>query len=854
MALKTSDDDQKLNPGQTGFDDLVKREKKGDFDDIVNHPDMDDLKQKGNEIIEQAQQGEDTPGFVNNFTGANNKDGGGAKFAFKKKGPIGALIAIVFGGGFGVVGLFGGPSLILVQVEETFTGDARLNTQLTSMTVRTDKMLATKFNESTDGVCGTKISILCRYSRPSNYLMKQMKKSGITVVDASGAPIEPNNNPFPNKRPGGLQFTDSSGKTKTIAAADLLSELNNNPEFRAAFRKAYNPRFVSLADSVFSSIKKRFGFNGQDKNKDADSPDKVKENLTEESAGPENGVKGALNEGEDASKTLLQKLLGDKLGSMLQKLGQSGKGDAVGLVAGVACMATDIPGAVIKVVRAYQMAQVIKYAATFLVVAGAIKAGDANQNETAALGTALTTVVAGKTAMDSFGMRNALFGDTNALGSTSYKSFSPGHSVLSIPGFATTASVLDSGIKQDVCTAVGNPITGGVINAALGPETLGIGTVINIGLGIAGAAILQTAGPTIASAIVGAIPPEFLTGIMNTLLGNLTANLSGQDVGDALSSGAENMMSQTANAGGNVPMTVSQAVAYNKVTTSVNLAYAQEDRVTHSPLDASNPNTALGSFVNQFMPYYADMLSASGIFSMIGSIVSSPLSILTAPSSASAADEANAYNQCDDPLIQSSKTAATPFCAISYGVPSQYLDIDPMQVMQDLQASGDIDEEGNPTDDNAGQQVANTVIGEQADDVSTLKHWMDLCTDGTTDTITATVNACQIDPSQPDSKKLSEYALYTIDHRIQQTMDGEDSAVTGGSSSSSSSSDTSAYNDNSTQNNLFAYLDAFNQPQPTIPQTLPTNITPVPQSTPSTVLNKMTVAALPMKRFAGVMG
>jgi len=765
-----------LNPGQADYDrrfnELRRTEENGDFDTIADNYDQTADPSQENANIERARQGEQSGGWKQNFTGANtqSKDDGG-RFKFMKKTPLAALIAIIFGGGFGIAGIIGGPSLLLVQISETFTGDPRLNTQLTSMTVETDKMLASKFQESTSGFCGQSVAILCKFTRPSNYLLKQMKANNIVALDSTGAVIEPNSNPFPNKRPATLQFTDSSGNKHEFDAADLLSKLNSDPSFRAAFRAAYNPRFVSLADKVFGTIKARFGFSGKDDLKDTPDSKTATDDLEKTAAGEDVGAKAAASEGDSAMEGILKKILGEKVTAMLQKLAQSGKGDAIGLAAGVACMATDIPGVIVKAVRSYQMVQFIKYASVFLIVAGAIKAGDATPVEVAALGSILTAVVSKKSAMDSFGIHNAFFGDTS-YSSNSWMKFSPGASVMQNPVLNQMEIAFDSSAKKSVCTIAGNPVTGAGINVALAPETLGLGTLANVGAGYALSGMVDALAGPITDAAINLVPKEVFTGLMESLSPDLT-NIAGEDVGNALASGAENMMSQTANAGGNMPLSYADAVAYGNVTDQVALAYAQEDRATLSPLDASNPNTALGSFVNQFMPYTSDLSSPSGIFSMLGSLVTSPLSLLSSATASAASSPTNLYNQCQDPEIQASSTAATAFCAIDYGIPTKYLNsLTPTEVVNDLTQSGDIDADGNPTDNSVALNISNAVFGTDANDQSTLKNWMDLCTDGTTDAISGNSNDCEI-----TNKKTAEYAVYTILHRVQQTMDGEDSSV-----------------------------------------------------------------------------
>lgn len=867
MALKL-DDDQRLDPGQAHYDEefnkIRQREEAGDFKDSVDNYDKTADPSAENQAVERARQreamggGSGNGGWKNSVTGAGGNPSK-TRLSFRKQGPIGALIAVLFGGAFGVTAMFSGPSLLLVHIYEEVTGDARVNTQLTSMQVRTNAVLNSKFAESTQGVCGSVINIMCKFTRPSNYLLKQMDANGITALDKDGNAIK-SNGLWPNTRPASLRFTDSTGVTHTVQASDFASALRNNPEFAAAFNKAYNPRFVSLMDSVFGKIKARFGFTGADQlnneenanNKntgnESDS-EKINSEIEKGSAGADIGVDAAKGSA-DAEETFLKKMFGNSISDLLSKIGNSGKGDAVGMVAGVACAATDIPGMIVKVVRAYQMTQVVLYSVNFLKVAGAIKAGDATPTEVSALGTDLTMIGAnGLSAMDSFGMRNLLMGDTGVGKDKVWQKYSPGASIMQSIGGAV--SVLDSSAKTDVCNVATSPLTGAGINAALAGGTLGVGTVVNMVVGLVAGFSLQLAAPSIANFIVSLIPKTVWSDIMDSLLGNLTSGLSGASVGDAVASGSEHLMSQTANAGGNMPLSVSDAVAYNKVTNQVNLAYTQQDRATLSPLDASNPHTALGSLVNQFLPYYSDLSSPSGVVSMIGSVVSSSLGSLFNPIVTQAADPSYDYTQCQDPSIQESKTAATPFCAIDYGIPTKYLGISPTQVVSDLEASGDIDPTtGDVVQDNQLSAAAiNTVFGAQPDDTSTLSKWMALCTDGSTSAISYQSNACEI-----TNQKTAEYALYTVDHRVEQTMDGEDSSLTNGSvdnSGDSTSTTTSAYQPNNNLSQYVALLNQFNQPVST--PTTPKATTQLATTTSASSFAAQFLTNLPTKRVSGVL-
>jgi surface antigen len=719
-------------------------------DGLDDHPvNNGDASGKSGDISKNIKETKGDEANPMNFTGSGDsgkKNITGKGNFIKKKGPTGIIIGLLLAA-LGIGGSFGALGLLPIHVMEQLT--QKFNTQDTSMTIRSNRVLVNKLvDKSTTGSCDA-IKIACRFTRPSNYLLKNMAKNNIVALDANGKAIDTRAIGF-NKKPSYYEFTDSTGKKlPRINASELSGVLKNDVDFRAAFHDAYNPRYIAWADSIAKSVFARFNLSKQNKLADVKNEKDVTNKINED-------VKGADIGAKDGDSSLLKRLLSEKAGSSIKVLSDAGKGSGIQMIAGAACLLANTPKMITSVVRAYQMVQLVSYAMEILTPTSAGKAGAGTVAAMAGIGTLLTTTKDGKSAMDSFGMHNALFGDTKAS-SDSYKKFSPGGSVIASTG--GVIKITDSQAIKDSCGVALNPVTGAALNLFLvanSGETLGVsalGAAVNYLLGIAASAALEKAAPLIIDLTMPLIQPA-IQNILKTLYPDLTQNLVGTDAGDALASGASNMMGQVANGGGNIPMTVDQAVSYNTVAQNVQLAYAQEDRATLSPFDASNSNTMMGSFVSKLLPYYGTMSSVSGFLGGIGNIVSTGiLGSLFKP--VSAADSATQYKLCDDPAITESNIAAGPFCNIYYGVPTEYLNTDPNTVLQYMLDTKQIDED-------TGDPVPN----------SEYSTYMQLCTDGTTDNI----DSCSIS-SQNDAdtqKKLSMFSLWTIDHRVQRTADNED--------------------------------------------------------------------------------
>ncbi|NCQ54491.1 hypothetical protein COV88_00500 [Candidatus Saccharibacteria bacterium CG11_big_fil_rev_8_21_14_0_20_41_19] len=738
MALRTADDDPTLNPGQqhsdNQFNDLKKAESNGTAGS--NNDDSG-----GSDNVKNAE--ENPSGDWQNNVSGDKPATSGRRFGFvKKKGPLTAIILTVVGGSIGIGGLLS-PALLTQSILANLV--QKFNLQETSMTMRANKLLVSKLaGNATQGICKP-ITIMCKFTRPSNRFLSQLEKNGIKAVGSGSSTVE-KNLLFPNTRPKSYEFTDSAGKKITATAEELSSKLLDNAEFRAAFHKASNSRFMSLTDSVFTSIKNKFGFNITDKLKSAKSEEDLTKKVGNELEAEGSAAK-ALAKGEKGAEVEIKNLLEKEVETTSKKLAKSGKGGLVGLVAGGVCLVADAPKLITKAVRAFQMAQLIKYSMVFLSAFGAIKAGDATPAEASTIGDELTKIGSnGKSAMDSFGMNNAI-NSTTKPSTDDYKQFIPANKITSNLG--SYNKVVSGAVKTNTCKVTTSIEFGAAVDVALSGTTL-VGGVINIAAGYALGEVIAMVAPPIIKAITEVIPTEKILG---WFLNDLTKDINGEQVGDALASGASHVMGQAANAGGNMPLSVDDAVAYNGLTKQVQLAYAEEDRATLSPFDISSPNTMLGSIVQKLIPYYTSASSGVGSIthslSFIGNLVMGSFGAALQPLTAGAESaDTNQYQLCQDPMLED--VAAGPYCNIIYGVPIEYLDKSPTDVLQAL---------GN---DNVDQYTGNPVEG------SDLEAWVASCTDGTTDA----AEGCKI-----TDKKTANYALYTIDHRIQQSLDGPDTTA-----------------------------------------------------------------------------
>ena len=662
---------------------------------------------------------EDNPNdnIINKFTGANNKSKARGNI-LKRKGPLGVIIALVFGGGLGFSALFS-PGILLVQMKEELVN--RFDTQLASMDRRTTKVMQAKFDSTTSGICAGKLTIKCRYSTMSEKQVAKFKAAGIEVKSTS-------TNIFGRTKPDTYIF-----KGEEISSKDFSTKLHTDLEFNAAVKKAYNPKFAGFSDTIWDKFASLKGLSKQKNLPEGDaaakekaiadetkngtkiaptgdgmtcsgSPEKCIDNNTGKEVPPDEAKKiqaatadanKAIEEAAQSADNVAKDVLPEvtsKIGNLTSVAGHTLS--VTGYLDNACQMYNSVRalGYAAKTVRAIQLA---RYAMVFLNTADQIKAGTATPGDVAYLGGILTNIAydakAGanrKAAMDSFGMKYTMFGEVGK--SDSYVS-------QFMAGGGLTGDLIA------ITSYINNTLTGG--SAAKTCKTLSNGW-IQAASAISGIALLFVPGVDIVvgandiikagSAILAQVAMMALPGLLKDIIaGNVTKNISAEGSGNAITSGAGSAIGGLAQFGGNGPMTVSDAVTYKQTQDEVLASYTTTDIATLSPFDATNQNTFLGSIVNKLLPYSANLSSLSGSLTSISSIIGTSFSSLIPKSQAlTTAQSQAAYTSCTDEDYKAIGIATDPFCNVIYGLPTQYLNRDPIAISDALIASRDIYENG----------------------------------------------------------------------------------------------------------------------------------------------------------------
>lgn len=743
---------------------------------------------------EDLNEAEDNVNFVNNFKPKSIKK----SKTFLKLSPTAGLIG---GLGFGgiIVGIVTSVlSLMPIHIKEIITN--KFNTQLASLDARTNKIISSKINGTTSGLCTKKISVLCKYSSMSDKQIERFKDAGIKVnADADSSTIT-----------GRTKPTSFEYDGKTISASEFMSKYKQDINFKNAVYKSYNPKYAGLSDFIWKKAANKLKINKQavdiDGKNDEERLKKIQDKVNDSKdgskankkvkAGDDNGKGGTyteeeakkINQATDTANEIADnadEIANSKIKSGTEALEIAEKSikdsalDGLGKIVNVvkitgvaddACMAygtIQAVGYAAKTVRALQLA---RFAMIFLNVADQIKAGTAKAADVEYLGKILTTTKPDskekkglKSATDSYGYKYAAYGEAGKMPVSASQFLAAGGLTGSLIGVTKAIDSATGGKPRQVCKILGNPIVG------LGSIVIGIAGLILAPQAIAFKDVAQVIGSialTAATYVLPAMLQDIIAGVL------IDKNTVGELAGNAYASGAGYLMGSTAALGGNAPLTPIQAASYGKLTASVLSEYDELERLNNSQLNIASTSTFAGKLFSQLIPYTSSISSFSNVFSSIASISIGSINLLNSQVTY-ASSNVEDYQVCQDldymdPNADGDKSdriATDPFCNIIYGIPPASLDKDPIEVAQYLIDKEEINENGDIIGEDYKEFMKNCINRERP--------MGDVGSDGSEDD----GSMCLFD-HDPDNEY---YYLYHIDQRVDKGMDGIESG--GGTSS-----------------------------------------------------------------------
>lgn len=733
---------------------------------------------------------ESTSGYINNFTGGNDKKGsfiaklrsvGSKSKIVRRAGPVAALSGVLVAFGIGASMLLS-PSMLFVHLKEVIVD--RFNISSTALDIRTNKILTRKLASTATSGCGklsTAVPVKCKYSKMTKKMLKSMSDQGLVAYDKSGNKIDlEKGGDWDIERPAEFRPTDKSGfkirpgmkgisaSGKGIEATGLTTFLKDNPSAAVVFRRSFNVHWTHFWDSTATSWFQKIGFGAKGQKIKGEKKEDVEKSVSEAAKSGEDKSLSTVKPTEEEDKKngntsepskdaptneqvneLLKTNASESTAKVTEKIKGAGKGVGVGLLITMVCMARNAK-TVGTAIRVLQLAPLISFGLKFIQVADEIKAGRATPGNISSIGSTLTDMrlstkdgsVMKKSAMESDGVLYALANNTSAASKTSsVKKYIPGsgaisflHSVQSfyekIPGH--------EGVSLG-CDAMESPV-GQAASLFMNLNPVGIALTIL----------------TFTAQVTGAMD-TLMAEALKALAGNLLKDdPKNEDLGNAMAVGMVSSLGEGANAGSMMPLSVDDAIAYGNLHRETQLANAQIDRAEYSPFDATNPNTMMGSLLTAFTPYFGMIRSGPlGVVGATSGVVGSTFSSLINPSvSAAVGSTAEDYKRCGDPSLTEEGIAAGMLCEVAYGIPVKYLNsIDPIENVEYLTTKGSLDDKGEIKAD-----------GE-------LDKFIKECSAGDG---SGAVKKCMIDSSDK-----ARYALYKIDSRIQKNMDGEETYAGG---------------------------------------------------------------------------
>lgn len=759
----------------------------------VNDQEINPGNTENNSSIAKQEETPDRPeyggsgSYYNNFTGDEKsklRSKNGLHF-LRRKGPMGVIITLLLGGGLGFSALFS-PGLLIVQMKEVMVN--KFNSQLASMDVRTTKILSAKIDNTTGGICSKGLSIGCKYSSMSDKMVSNFEKAGITVNSEKTTL-------FGHSKPTSFDFNGEN-----IKPSEFNSKLSSSTEFRAAVKQAYNPKFAGFADSIWKKAAAKLGISKKGTSISGTNDDERLKSIQEDTKNPSTSSKvTAVSTSETNPETGKNYTSGEVAAvNVANEIADGASAvENTGIKAGTAALegveaagntlkitgfadgtctaygAVQAVGYAAKTVRALQLA---RYAMLFLNVADMIKAGTAKPEDVSYLGKIITTTVAAtstaaavKSGTDSFGYKFAADNETGKMTDTASQFLVGGGLTGKLITITSAINTYLHGKPKQVCGFLKNPFVSGI--SLIGGIALFFIPGVDVAVGFKDVAQgVAIAALTVAAAALPAMLKDIVAGVL------VDKTTVGEAAVDAVTSGVSGTLGTTAAIGGNAPLTPTQAVAYNNLSTNIAAQYAREDRLAANPFDITNSNTFMGNIAAQLIPYTSKMSSLTGALSSVASVATRSLASITSQTTMATDDIAN-YEMCQDFDYNdlngdgsNVKLATDPYCNVTYGIPPEALGADPIAVTNTLLSQ--IDSNSKPTiDPVTGDPTPGGAYEQFVTDCIDRKNPLGDTTNGEPNGSECLFGA------KVNGIPNNNYYLHYIDQRVEKGMDGYDTTT-----------------------------------------------------------------------------
>ena len=627
-----------------------------------------------------ARSGESTTSdFTNKVTGKSKLKGEdkNTKGAFRRFGPLGIIIGLLFGGGAFFMMTFSllGPQLSSVITEAT-------DVQFPSYNLRNQRLLKYMMGD-------VKVSNFTRkYTNFSPWLKSRLAKNGIEVgkLDASGNFVS------------GSTISTSSTVLKygddIISANDFQARFASDANFRDAYYKAKRGRVAGFFDDAADKFYTKKGqtrdifskYTSTDDNQRDRSnfEDVVNKNTVGTDATVRSGNKVHDNEtGEDkavknGSDISTARVAGDtpevKARAFVNSI--SGVVDTAGVPI---CSALRVVNIASVAAMAYQLAQSANYFLSFLEPINKAIAGDGDEASAhEALNFLNESQSTEVTYIDANGVQQTKTFVGSPLESTggrlimSNTAVSPSDAdPFGINALTRSAKnvAISTGVSTTTCTGV--TAASALLTVASLATPGGAAAKITITL------VAKVVGGLILTGVVSMILEAIIPQLSKMFISNAFEYYTGIPAGDYLFEGAASSnYSLATQSSASMPASKARLARQNYETALALAQEAEVDRINHSPFDASNTNTFLGSLVRQFSSVTVSTSLLSGFSAFSSAVRNSFGSILN-----------NTYADNLDTIAYTSVTQDCEFlpgavCDI-YGIPIPASDFSTIDIAPD---------------------------------------------------------------------------------------------------------------------------------------------------------------------------
>lgn len=621
------------------------------------------LKTNGS-ILNQREQEEG--GFKNNVTGktaqiAKSAAKGDIKGLVKKGGPVGIIIAmlLLFGGG-SMIGQAAMPFSLISQFQGNFDSIG------TSNHMRNRRMLKIQMDDANVKSCKKATIFGKEKFKVSKRQKSKLAKAGITMDKVDGVTV--------------MKYNDIDGVTKTVSAAEFDSVYKNDTKFHDAYYEGSRTWRGAVSD-WFDDISEKFlkwlgiSRNVFSKFKKSDNPDTDSDNFRTTVSGEadNDGVKGSANHSEMTEETTQTEDGGtettngrtestsefemnkadvdvdpktgkvkdsSKLATKVQSFVDGYAAKATGIATGIAngaCGILDVTGALGLIATAYQVTQVVKTAAAIF---EGIQKGQVEPSNISPLNEIANSLTQKAP--------NTYYKDKDTQGETTHKSAMEANAVGALFGNIRTdtndPSVKSFNILSSISGFLGvgvssfkactyTKLAASIVDTAIGAVEVAA-CILSLGIGC----IVSTVKDAMISAGVsfgiGAIVQAIVPVLAKVVTRKIATEVMGEDLGNALVSGANIYMGNNHQFSGGAVANKSSFAKYISERDAVVADRARYERSVLSPFDASSQYTFMGSLMTSLIPLSTQMGSISTAITAFSNTVTKSFSSIMPGASA----------------------------------------------------------------------------------------------------------------------------------------------------------------------------------------------------------------------------